>query len=105
MAKTRAQANREIRQEALRGQLEANGHLQQVIEIAEKLSKLDDDKTKQLDAIQVQRLKAAADIHLKLISKYLPDMKSIEHSGDIGINKHEDMLEQLEHGRESRLTH
>jgi len=80
MAMTRAQSNRAVRQEALRDQLSAQGHVQHVIDLAEKLSQLDI----KLDATQVARLKAAADIKAKLISKYLPDVKmaSVELTGD-----------------------
>jgi len=77
---TRAQQNRAIRQEALREQLSAKGLLQQVIEIAEKLSDLD----KELDPLKVQRLKASADLKIKLVAKYLPDLKSTELTGADG---------------------
>lgn len=72
MAKTRAQLNREVRQEALRDQLEAQGHVQHVVEIAGKLRDLKND----LESQQVTRLKSAADLHLKLIDKYLPSLQS-----------------------------
>ena len=76
--KTRAAQNKAIRQEALREQLAAQGHVQHVIDIAEKLSNLSNI----LDSTEIQRLKAAADIKARLISKYLPDLKAIEYSGD-----------------------
>lgn len=68
--------NRRIRKEALREQLAAGGHLQHVVDIAKKLS----DDGIDLDVVMVQRLRAAADIKLKLINKYLPDLKSVEIS-------------------------
>ena len=37
-----------------------------------------------LDAVAVSRLKAAADIKMRLISKYLGDVKAIEISGADG---------------------
>jgi len=74
MAATKAATNRKIRQEALRDQLSAQGHVQHVIEISNKLYDLDDE----LDQLKITRLKAAADIKLKLITKYLPDLKQIE---------------------------
>jgi len=49
-------------------------------DIAKKLTDLEND----LDSTQVQRLKSAADIKLKLIGKYLGDVKAIELSGDGG---------------------
>lgn len=77
---SRAAKNKQVRKEALRDQLSAQGHVQHVIDISDKLSKLTED----LEPAQVQRLKAAADIKLKLISKYLPDLKAIEHTGEDG---------------------
>lgn len=80
MARTRAQENRAIRQEALREQLAEQGHVQHVVDIVTKLSQLDSD----LDQISVTRLKAAADIKMKLINKYIGDVKAVEISGEGG---------------------
>ena len=80
MGTTAANKNRAIRQEALREQLSNQGHVQHVTDIAKKLTDLEND----LDSTQVQRLKSAADIKLKLIGKYLGDVKAIELSGDGG---------------------
>jgi len=80
MATTAANKNRAIRQEALREQLSKQKHVEHVIEIAELLSK----PISALESIDVQRLKAAADIKLKLISKYLPDLKITELTGADG---------------------
>ena len=82
MGITAAHKNRQIRQEALREQLSAQGHVQHVVEIAKKLAGLDND----LDQVAVARLKASADIQLKLIGKYLGDVKavSMEISGPEG---------------------
>ena len=80
MGTTAANKNRAIRQEALREQLSNQGHVQHVTDIAKKLTDLDNE----LDSTQVQRLKSAADIKLKLIGKYLGDVKAIELSGDGG---------------------
>ena len=77
---SRKKENKRIRQEALRDSLTAGGHLQHVIDIAAQLSDIDTE----IDAHKVLRLKAAADIKLKLISKYLPDLKAIEHSDPDG---------------------
>jgi hypothetical protein len=73
-----ADKNRRIRQEALREQLSAKGLVQQVVEISEKLN----DLNVKLDANSVSRLKASADLKLKLVNKYLPDLKSTEITGD-----------------------
>ena len=80
MAKSRADENRQIRREELRKKLAAGGHLQHVVEISDKLCGLDS----KLDATQVNRLKAAADIKLALIKKYLPDIKQTEITGEDG---------------------
>lgn len=72
MAKTRAQMNRHIRQEALREQLANQKLVEKVIDIAKKLYKPDEE----LSPTDVTRLKAAADINLKLVDKYLPSLQS-----------------------------
>lgn len=78
MAKTRAQQNRALRQEALRDSLEAQGHLQHVFDCANKLGEPG------LEAGEVTRLRTKADIHLKLVDKYLPSLKAVEVSGNGG---------------------
>ena len=70
--------NRAIRQEALREQLSKQKHIEQVVDIATKLGDVDNE----LDP--ASRLKAAADLRLKLISKYLGDVKAVEVSGEGG---------------------
>tara|TARA_R110000751_G_scaffold188264_1_gene294275 strand:- start:347 stop:628 length:282 start_codon:yes stop_codon:yes gene_type:complete len=80
VAKTRAQENRAIRQEALREQLSKQGHVQHVVEIATQLS----DPSNELDSVMASRLKAAADIRMKLIAKYLGDVKAVEITGEGG---------------------
>ena len=72
--------NRAIRQEALREQLSAQGHLQHVIDICEELNKL----TVPMEATEVNRKKIVIDTKLKLITKYLPDLKSTELTGPDG---------------------
>jgi len=78
MAKTRAQQNRAIRQEALREQLANQGHIQHVVDCAEKLGE------PKIGSSEVTRLKAKAELHLKLVEKYLPSIKAIEHTGEDG---------------------
>lgn len=83
---SRATANRRVRQEALRESLAARGLVQHVLDITDKLSNYEND----LDSLMVQRLKAAADLQIKLINKYLPDLKSTEITGegggDVGVS-------------------
>lgn len=80
MARTKAQENRAIRQEALRDQLAAQGHLQHVIDICDELN----DLTVQLEPVEFQRKSKVIDTKLKLINKYCPDLKSTEFTGDGG---------------------
>ena len=78
---SRANANKKIRQDALREQLANGKHVEHVIDIANKLASLDED----MDALTIQRLKAAADIKKGLIGKYLPDLKSMEIEADLNV--------------------
>ena len=77
---TRANQNKAIRQEALRDKLAAGGHVQQVLDISEKLSDLNIDIT----STEAGRLKSAADIKLKIIDKYLASLKAVEMTGADG---------------------
>ena len=74
MPKTRAQQNRFIRQEALREQLSAYKHEEKLVEIIEKLS----EPSQEIDAEMVTRLRIAADKHLDLLHKYLPNLKQTD---------------------------
>ena len=89
---TRASLNRKVRQEALRDQLQAQGHVQHVVEILDNLRneehKLADD--------MLPRLKLVVDTKLKLIGKYLPDLKQTEIEGTIDIVAHESWLDKLD---------
>ena len=78
MAMTRAQQKRKIRQDALREQLTEQKHVQHVVENIQKL----EEPGVELDSVEVQRLRAAIDSRLKLVNKYLPDLKSVELTGD-----------------------
>ena len=78
MSKKIGVVNRAIRQENLREQLSAQGHVQHVVDNMEKmiaLSVTDDNFRNSLD-----KYKAVNDTKLKLINKYLPDLKSTELS-------------------------
>lgn len=66
--------NRRVRQEALREQLQQQGHVQHVVEILGELN----DEGREFDQLMVQRKKIVLDTKLKLINKYLPDTKSVE---------------------------
>lgn len=71
---SRAEANKKIRQDALREQLRAQGHEQHAVEILGKIRDLSTD----LDAGSVNRLRIAFDGHMRLLGKYLPDVKAVE---------------------------
>ena len=78
MGTTAANKNRSVRKEALREQLSAQGHVQHVVDILYEIK----DLRKDLDQQDLARYKVVLDTKLKLISKYLPDLKSVEHTGD-----------------------
>ncbi len=63
--------NRKVRQENVREEIAARCKVTKVLELADKI----EDAT---DSLDVQKYKAAADIRLKLIAKYIPDLKSVE---------------------------
>lgn len=77
---TAKQKNRRIRKEALREQLQQQGHLQHVVDILNKLM----DEENKLESAMVKRYKITLDTKLKLIGKYLPDLKAVEVEGEDG---------------------
>ncbi|MHC1629219.1 MAG: hypothetical protein ACXQTI_10405, partial [Candidatus Nezhaarchaeales archaeon] len=77
-----------------RDQLSAQGHVQHVIELATQIEKvsnelLDYAKTPLESSelaqtkVSIDAKKVVIDTKMKLIGKYLGDMKSIEHSGEV----------------------
>ncbi len=80
MAETRAQLNRKVRQEALREQLSSQGHVQHIIDMVDKIR----EPTHVLADDMLARYKIAIDTKLKLIVKYLPDLKATEFTGEGG---------------------
>ena len=77
-----AQRNKKLRQDAKREALEAGGHIQHVLDLANKL----EDLSKDMDSLQVQRLRVVIDTKLKLINKYMPDLKSQEIQTEVTFN-------------------
>ena len=73
-----ATRNRRVRQEALRDYLESRGLVDHVIDLADKL----DDESNPIAPDMVARMKVSIDTRLKLINKYLPDLKQTELIGD-----------------------
>ena len=94
MAKTRAQQNRAIRQEALREQLSHQKHIEKVVDNIVEMEKLDffkkgddgeiDYKVAQSTKFRLDALRTANEQRLKLINKYLPDLKNTEITGEGG---------------------
>lgn len=78
MAATVAAKNKKVREQALRDQLSQKQLHTQVINIANKL----DEQHLVLEATHISALKASAELKLKLINKYMPDLKAVEHSQD-----------------------
>jgi len=77
MAKSRKDQNRAIRQESLREYLSNQEHLRGVSQLIEKIEVSS-------DSFEVTKYKTAAELKLKLVNKYLPDLKSTELTGDGG---------------------
>jgi hypothetical protein len=80
MAATRAHKIRQERQEALREMLSKKCTVQHVIENIKKM----EEQGPEMEAQQLTALKYATETRLKLISKYLPDLKSQEITGEAG---------------------
>ena len=82
---TRANQNKKIRQKALREQLEAQGHVQHVTDILDKMS----NPQEEIDANIITRYKVTLDTKMKLIGKYLPDLKAqdinVEGAMNLGV--------------------
>lgn len=93
MAATRAAQNKKIRQEALREQLSSQKHVEHVIELLGKIQKPVPFETEDMLA----RYKLVIDTKLKLINKYLPDLKSQEIDLNHGVQDSLDsLIEQID---------
>ena len=82
MAKTRAQQNRAIRQEALREWLSEKCTAQHLVENLEKIEELDPSAETFFN--DLNKLKVANEQRLKILNTYLPDLKSTELTGEGG---------------------
>lgn len=74
MAKTRQQRERGIRQDELRAYLAERGRLDYVFDNIEKIEQLDPETDQHFDK-RLQQLKIANEQRIRLLNKYLPDMK------------------------------
>lgn len=91
MAANNAAKNRKIRQDALREQLAAQGHVQHVVDLLNKLTEREDE----IPALELQKNKLIIDTKLALIKKYLPDTKQVELEATVQQLTHEQWLEML----------
>ncbi len=82
MAATVAAKNKKIRQDALREQISKRCTVQQVLKNIEKM----EEQGAAMESIELQALKAGTDTRLRLLNKYIPDLKQsdIELSGPDG---------------------
>ena len=71
MAATHAEHQRNMRKDALREMLSKQKHVEQASDIATEFKKPIDRETQ-------DRLKTKFDMHMKLVNKYLPDVKQTE---------------------------
>ena len=78
MAATDAARNRKVRQEALRDQLAEQCRVQHILDNIDKI----EDLTNDLESGDIFRLKTANEQRIKLLAKYLPDLKTMELTGD-----------------------
>jgi hypothetical protein len=89
---TRKELNRKVRQEAQREQLQAQGHIQHVLEIVEEVN----DLSRPMESIDLQRKKVVIDTKLKIINKFLPDVKQQEIIDNTDVDKAMDKLTDAE---------
>lgn len=82
MAKTQAQKNRAIRQEALREWLSEKCTAQHFVDNLEKIEGLDPES--ESFSNELAKYKTANEQRLKVMGKYLPDLKNTEITGDAG---------------------
>lgn len=83
-SKTRLRA---LRQETLREYLSERGKVDYIFKNLEKIEKLSNKKiVDEGDAHRVNCLRVANDQRLRLMNKYLPDLKAVEVTGEGGGN-------------------
>lgn len=82
MGKTKKDITREGRREEMIRYLKERGKTQYVFDLIDKL----EDESLDMDALTIQRLRAALDTRVKLLGKYLPDMKAVEMQATVAIS-------------------
>jgi hypothetical protein len=86
---SRANENKAIKQEAIREYLSARGKVDYILDNVEKL----EDLLTPMDMGEVNRIKAATDVRVRLLDKYLPSLKSTELTAT--VNGLADLLSNL----------
>lgn len=80
MGATVKSKQRDVRREELRRYISEQGKVHYIFDTISKLEDLDS----KLEPVEVQRLGKAIDSRLKLLNKYLPDVKAVEVTGENG---------------------
>ena len=88
---TAAAKNKRIRQESLRELLAEQCRVQHIIENIKKM----ENEGGRMEAQELQALKYATDTRVKVMGKYLPDLKAIEIEGNVSNDSHEEWLKHL----------
>jgi hypothetical protein len=85
MAMTRAQKNKSLRKDSLRELLAEQCRLQHIVENLNKIEQL--DETDEFFKNNLDKLKVSNEQRLRLLNKYLPDLKAQEITlGDTDVN-------------------
>ena len=82
MAATNAAKNRKIRQDTLREYITERGSVQYLFDLIEKIEQL--DPSSEVFPNDLAKHKAALDARIKMVGKYLPELKATEVTGDGG---------------------
>ena len=80
MGATVKSKQRDVRRDELRRYISEQGKVHYIFDTIGKL----EDLTNPLEPVEVQRLGKAIDSRLKLLNKYLPDVKAVEVTGENG---------------------
>ena len=92
MAATAANKNRKLRQDALREWLSEKCTAQHLVDNIQKIEELDPDS--ESFANELAKYRTANEKRLKILNKYLPDLKSTELTGEGGGDiKHDHVVE------------
>ena len=78
------QAFKDQTEEDRRAKIQSDHHIDKLLEIQGKCDEIEDGAAGgRVDAGRVGNLKLKADISFRLLSKVMPDLKAIEHSGEV----------------------